>query len=212
MSKISNDIGTPLLTLAGNLVKGVPVDLDPDTIEHWNDNCGELHAELHRLLRRENPAQRILSPFIQMTLPAREDPFIVNQKYVVDTSEDAVVNISYVDSEILNDATVIAPRGEVILSRSELLLPASFRELNEVVSGPAIELDQVWGMVKLQAKGEEGALLNDGKANLFPKAMINGKVRALDVYWDDDGWRFHVRSVAFRYRWGAGRQSVFRNS
>lgn len=71
-------------------------------------------------------------------------------------------------------------------------------------------LGEIWWLMQRQANGEDGALLTNGYANIFYVRDNTGMLRAVGVYWGDDGWDAHAY-VLDGYRWRDGRQVFSRN-
>ena len=63
-----------------------------------------------------------------------------------------------------------------------------------------------------QAKGEKGALLNNGWANIFYVRDSAGVLRTVNVYWDGGRWFVNAFSVVNPDRWNDGYQVFSRNS
>ena len=91
------------------------------------------------------------------------------------------------------------------------------------VDGPIIEelggkakaettLQEVFALISKQPKGEEGDLLTDGYANIFYVRDKENALRAVGVYWRDDGWLVYAYSVEDPGGWHAGYQVFSRNS
>lgn len=74
----------------------------------------------------------------------------------------------------------------------------------------ACELGQIAGKIEVQKNGEDGELLTDGRANIFPVRGLDGTLHVVNVSRDVGEWR--VRCFPFRPDgvWFAGYQ-VFSN-
>lgn len=74
----------------------------------------------------------------------------------------------------------------------------------------AVDLGQIAGKIEAQKNGEDGELLTDGRANIFPVRGLDGTLHVVHVNRFDGEWR--VRCNPFRPDnvWGAGRR-VFSN-
>jgi len=70
----------------------------------------------------------------------------------------------------------------------------------------------IYEMIKKQPHGEDGALKNDGCANIFYVRDKDGALRAMDVYWDVDGWFVGAYLVSDPLRWLAGSRVFAGNS
>ena len=99
-----------------------------------------------------------------------------------------------------------APTGDLVpfvLTQSaydhEIIADLGGEEKTEVT------LTEIWRLMERQANGGEGALLNNGWANIFYVRDREGVLRAVDVCWDDDGW--YVYALALDgIRWYDGRR------
>lgn len=57
------------------------------------------------------------------------------------------------------------------------------------------KLAHLWNMLKLQNKGQKGALLTNGYANIFYIRDTEGSLWAVSARWSGVGWRLDARSV-----------------
>ena len=62
-------------------------------------------------------------------------------------------------------------------------------------------LTEMFFLMEKQKNGEAGALLNNGYTNIFYIKDASGMLRAVNVYWFDDGWRVHANAVGSPRRW-----------
>lgn len=70
-------------------------------------------------------------------------------------------------------------------------------------------LAEVYALLAVQPNGEHGTLLNDGHANIFYVRDINGVLRCVSMYWENDhGWILDACSVGMApgSAWRAGEQ------
>ncbi|OGI47067.1 hypothetical protein A2121_00275, partial [Candidatus Nomurabacteria bacterium GWB1_40_6] len=72
-------------------------------------------------------------------------------------------------------------------------------------------LAEVFSLMEKQPKGEEGALLTNGWANIFYVRDDTGVLRAVRVHWHDVGWHVLARGVSDPSSWHAGSQVFSRN-
>lgn len=75
-----------------------------------------------------------------------------------------------------------------------------------------IRFGQFLNLLRKQGKGQKGALLNNGWANIAYIRDINGILWAVRARWasDDGGWSVDASSVERPDRWGGGRRVVSR--
>ena len=66
--------------------------------------------------------------------------------------------------------------------------------------------------MKQQPNGEKGALLNDGRWNIFYVPNTAGVLRAVLCNWRGDGWLVHANSIEDPRRWLDGDRVFSRNS
>ena len=150
-------------------------------------------------------------------IPATTEKFITKDKFKVDTSKKAKVNISYLGDNFKS----------WFLGKVENPFPGSTlygRQLNQnSVDGPILaelggqekaetSLNEIYAMMESQPNGESGDLLNNGWANIFYVMDISGTLRAVSVYWNDDGWHVYASSVEGPGEWNAGGRVFSRNS
>ncbi|OGZ52786.1 MAG: hypothetical protein A3B25_02935 [Candidatus Ryanbacteria bacterium RIFCSPLOWO2_01_FULL_48_26] len=73
-----------------------------------------------------------------------------------------------------------------------------------------VTLTEIWRLIERQANGEEGILLNNGRANIFYVRDVNLVLRAVDVY-RNDNWLVHA-SALDDYGWHSDYRVFSRNS
>lgn len=66
------------------------------------------------------------------------------------------------------------------------------------------KLAHLWSMLKLQSKGEQGALLTNGYANIFYIRDTENVLWAVNASWYGGGWCLDASSVERPYRWHDG--------
>ena len=74
----------------------------------------------------------------------------------------------------------------------------------------AVDLGQIAGKIDMQWNGEEGELLTDGRANIFPVIGLDGALRVVFVLRRGGRWRVYCRPFRPGLVWFAGYQ-VFSN-
>jgi hypothetical protein len=77
-----------------------------------------------------------------------------------------------------------------------------------------VTLAETWRLMERQANGGEGALLNNGWANIFYVRDRDMVLRAVCFFWLDNGWRAFadVLGVGGRFKWDDRRRVFSRNS
>lgn len=109
----------------------------------------------------------------------------------------------------------VEPIGETHLRYGKLLRAEVDRPIIVELGGEAkaeTSLAEIFCLMEMQKNGEKGVLLANGYANIFYVRDIKGVLRAVFVYWLDDGWCLGARSAEFPYRWLGGNQVFSRNS
>ena len=148
---------------------------------------------------------------------ARTEKFVAENELVLDTGKQAKVKISYLGDNFKN---WFFGKEEILFSNTLI----HGRQLNKnSVDGPILAelggqekakttLAEIYAMMECQANGESGPLLNNGYVNIFYVPDVNGTLRAVDVYWDDNGWNVDAYSVEDPDEWLADRRVFSRNS
>jgi hypothetical protein len=167
--------------------------------------------ELKKFLRKEScwsntpqtqtpqvpkPKPSILEFISTVKVPAATVQFVGRAKFVVDTTDDALVKISYVGGNVkewfLNgDGKTEDPIDEQTLQYAKLRKAS--------VDGPIIAelggqeksettLSEMFSLMEKQGKGEDGVLLNNGYANIFYIKDLARVLRAVSVGWRGGGW------------------------
>lgn len=178
---------------------------------------GEYLSQLKKFLRKEQcwvagEIKKILKFVGNVTIPATTKNFVAREKFVVNTSDEAEVKISYLGNNfkewLLNKFE--EPQAGIKL-RYYRLLEASVDDpiIAELGGQDQAEttLTAMFSLMKKQGHGQKGKLLTDGKANIF---YIWGY--AVSVGWDGGGWGVGANSVEGPSRWGAGGRVFSRNS
>ena len=185
--------------------------------------CQVWFAEFKKFLRKEKCwSEGIINILLEMintvTIPARIVNFIARDKFIVDTSKEANVKISYLGDNFTKwflgeDGKIETPIGEQEL-RCARLKKASVDDL--IIAEIGVEakaettLSEMFSQMEKQRNGEAGVLLNNGYANIFYIRDKNGVLRAVPCGWCGDGWDVRARSVDDTDGWRAVRQVFFR--
>lgn len=157
----------------------------------------------------------LLKPIGTIAVPAVKQ-FSAQKSFVVDTSAEAIVRISYISDRFRTlFGNKIETNVPARMLRYAKLTKASADDAIRHEIGMAYEetkLAHVFALMQLQPKGEYGALLADGRANIYYVYDSNGALRAVDVDWYGGGWRVYADLVALPYVWSAGKRVFSRNS
>jgi hypothetical protein len=156
------------------------------------------------------PVNQILSAVVStFTVPATTKEFVVKDNFVVDTSKEAKVKISHLDhnfkawfmgktEKVFSGSTVYGRQLEKYAVDSPILVELGGEEVAET------SLTELYVAMAAQPNGESGALLNNGRANIFYIRDVSGTLRAVYVLWFDGGWYIPARSVQFPFDWHGG--------
>lgn len=152
-----------------------------------------------------------------VAIPATIEQFIAADRFMEDTSDEARVNISHVGYEFKvwfsNKIEELHPATE--LYYHQLTQPS--------VDGPIIvelggekkaetTLAEMYCLMERQNKGEQGALLTMGYANIFYIRDVDGILRRVDVFRRGIGWFINAYDVELPDRWHADERVFSRYS
>jgi hypothetical protein len=180
-------------------------------------------SEIHdpTLITPKSKPELLIDLIGTVTIAATASKFIARDRFVVDTSHHAEVKISAVWDNFT--AWFLSGDGKIENPISKQTL--RYGKLRKAtVDGPIISstlggekkaettLTEMFSLMEKQKNGEDGVLLNNGWANIFYIRDRNGVLRAVYVYWIDDGWDVSARSVEYPARWNDGYQVFSRNS
>lgn len=166
-------------------------------------------------LGRDHPS--LLEPTGDIRLEATNGDFCVEMFFKLNKEENGLPKISSIGD---NFTTWFGRKVQKPIKAGTLC----YHKLRESsVDGPIITalggeakaettLSEMFSLMEKQKNGEDGCLLNNGYANIFHIKDQNGVLRAVSVYWDDDGWDVRAYSVDDPDRWGGGCQVFSRNS
>ncbi len=180
-------------------------------------NVVEVKRDDFRKLLGLKPLQLSLLDFIgTVTIPAITERFLAREKFVVDTSKKARVKVAYLGSNFKEWflEKIEEPIAETTLRYAKLLRSEVDAPIRAEIGSEFEEtaLAQIWSLMERQKNGEAGVLLNTGYANIFYVKDVNGVLRAVSVYWSDDGWYVYAYSVTHPHRWHDGSLVFSRNS
>lgn len=166
------------------------------------------------------PTPSILELVSTVVVPATTGNLVAKEKFVRDIGRKAKVQISYLGDNFTEWFLSGSGKTEDPITEQTL----RYHKLRQSsVDGPIIAelggaeksettLSEMFALMEKQGKGEDGVLLNNGYANIFYIKDQNGVLRAVYVYWDDDGWDVRAYSAENPYRWYDGSQVFSRNS
>ncbi|OGE83851.1 MAG: hypothetical protein A3B95_02820 [Candidatus Doudnabacteria bacterium RIFCSPHIGHO2_02_FULL_43_13b] len=159
----------------------------------------------------------ILDLVSTVTIPARTTKFVAKDHFVVNTSGEAKVKISYLGDNFRKHflGKTEEPTSETTFRCHKLKkLSRDIRIINKLGGEERAEttLSAMFALMEKQPNGEKGALLNNGYANIFYIRDAAGVLWAVYCCWRDDGWYVSVDSVGNPGEWLDGFQVFSRNS
>lgn len=196
-----------------------PDQMDQEVGEGWTNNQASLKKNLAGCLlppavSKKLTPELLLEPVGTVTISATAGRFVARDKFVINTSASAKVKISYLGDNFKSwflegDGKIEELIGEQTLRYAKLRKSS--------VDGPIISelggetkaetaLAEMFSLMKEQANGEAGILLNNGYANIFYVHDLSGVLRTVDVFWYGDGWYVFASAVENPFRWDDGSQ------
>jgi len=151
------------------------------------------------------------------TIPAATEQFVARENFIIDTSNNAKVKISCLDSyfELCFISKVENPfPGSLIVARQLIKSSVDAPILKELGGNEKAEtmLTEIYAMMRMQADGKkDGDLLTDGCANIFYVKDITNTLRAVHVSWHVDGWRVDAYSIEGSSEWHVGHRVFSHN-
>lgn len=151
----------------------------------------------------------ILEKVGDIFIPATSELFVAKEKFVLNTDPEAGVLISHLSDNfnLWFGNKIEEPIGEQTLCCHKLLQSSMDVEIIDELGGEAkveTTLSELHFLMEGQKHGESGDLLNNSRTNKFYIKDVAGVLRAVHVYWYDDGWHVLAFSVEGPGRWGVG--------
>ena len=185
---------------------------------------GDWFAAFKRFLRKENPwldptgtfVSDILEPVGLIILPDTAGKFIARDRFVVDTSPQAPVKISYLNKNFQEWFLDIVEGcvGGTTLRCQKLRISSLDESIVAELGGKCkavVALSELYATMLQQGDGKAGLLHTDGGANVLYVFDINGLLRAVYVSWYGGGWYVFADPVGFPSRWSDGSHILSRN-
>ncbi len=151
---------------------------------------------------------RPVAPKPVESCPFKADDTFFSKSSGVKMVEHGLNFISWFASKVEEDV----PDG--LLVPLTLTQSANDSEVIADLGGEAVAevtLSEIWRLMVAQSNGGEGALLNNGWANIFYVRDVNSVLRSVYVDWRDDGWGVRAGALG-GIRWYGGRRVFSRNS
>lgn len=123
--------------------------------------------------------------------------FVTSENFVINTSEDASVKISYLGK---NFPLWFLDKVENNIPPSTITYSKLIRNANDIEiladigseKNAELFLAEMLYLMSLQPKGENGVLLNDGGVNFFYIKDASGVLRTIRLLWQEGGWGIHA--------------------
>lgn len=165
-------------------------------------------------------SKHLLEPLGTVVIPATTERFFARDRFVVNTSHDAPVKISYHGDNFkewfLNGVgKVEEPAGEQTLRYARLCQFSMDSPIIAELGGEAkveATLSAVFFLMEKQRHGQKSVLLVDGHASIFYVKDTAGALRAVRLRWYSDGWDMGAGSVEGPRVWIGGGRVFSRNS
>lgn len=205
------------LELTQKIQAHFPLDINADVLRAWNGCQKEfLQSCLIEVFSKMPKMKKQLEFLGTIDISATTGPFIAKEKFVIDTSDEAEVKISYLGDNFKN----------IFINKIETL-PASstlryYKLLKRLVDDDIIDelggkdvtesgLYCMFFLMRKQGRGQSGALLVNGYANIFYIRDDNSVLWAVACYWGGDGWDVDALPADDPSRWDVGDQVFSRN-
>jgi len=151
------------------------------------------------------------------TTSATTEKFVAKEKFVKDSKEVKFYRIwdDFTNWFLADDGKIEDPISEQTLRYGNLTTSSFDGPIIEELGGEAkaeTTLTELWDLLKKQPKSEDGDLLTNGYGNFFYIKDTSGVLRAVSVFWIDDGWNVRAYSVEDPNAWAVGRRVFSRNS
>lgn len=151
--------------------------------------------------------------------------FVAKDKFVVNTKRSAPVKIrllgvNFIKWFLSGNGKIEDPISEPCgLRYARLRQPYTDRRIIKELGGKAkaeTTLTEMFSLMKKRKNrkknGKVGILLDNGWTNIFYIKDQNGVLRAVFVFWCDDGWYVCASSVESPHGWHGGHRVFSRNS
>lgn len=142
--------------------------------------------------------------------------FVAIDKFRVNTARRAPVKISHLGRNFTADflareGKTEEPADAVELTVRKLLKDSLDKPVMDELGGKTeTTLAQFYEALRLQRGGKRGALLTDGRWNIFYIRDAEGTLWAVGAGWGGGGWGLFADSVADPCGWGRGSRVVSR--
>jgi len=159
---------------------------------------------LNRFLRKENPwpKSQLLKRLATVTTKAM-GKFVAKDHFRPDNQN---VTINHIDENFKSrflGLTQEAIGADAVVGYELTKDSLDQAIIAELGANHQTTVSHLWFLLTKQANGENGALLTNGRANIFYIRGISGNLWAVTVDWDGRGWNVNAHSID-GLRWYAG--------
>jgi len=158
--------------------------------------------------------QKAVEPFDPPSTSAipRAEQFIAREHFKEDIAPTADVKISWLGATFLRRFAIkVEAAGVTSLRTYSLSSPSNDREIiAELGDGHETNLADVWCLLRLHAKGVDGALKTDSVPNIFFVRDGAGELGVVDAVWGGAGWEIGASPVGDKRVWASGTRVISR--
>lgn len=150
------------------------------------------------------PALLVKIDDVQVGAVAR---FVAAEKFVKENTPDDVQLYGMNDDFKKNFLGIVEEHVPACTLQKHRLIKSSLDKpiLDELGDCAKTKLSHLWELLKKQPEGERGALLTDGRANIWYIEDVKGDGWAVDARWlAGRGWCVGAYSMSLPNVWGAG--------
>jgi hypothetical protein len=147
-----------------------------------------------------------LDPATTSALPGN-GKFVAGAHFKENISSAAEVRISWLGATFMRHFAVKVEDGaDDVRLRIHALsrLSSSTEIVAELDDRHETKLSDLWCLLKLQAKGEDGALRTNAIPNVFFVRDVTGELGAVDAIWAGAGWEIGASQVEVQRQWPPG--------
>jgi hypothetical protein len=139
--------------------------------------------------------------------------FIASQRFRESTSPSAEVRISWLGATFVRRFAVKVEddTNDVALQIHALNRASTDNQIIAELHGRhETRLAEAWCFLKLQARGEDGALQTNAVPNIFFVRDATGQLGAVDMLWGGAGWEIGASPVTGQRQWPSGTRVISR--
>jgi hypothetical protein len=140
------------------------------------------------------------------------EQFVAREHFKEDIAPTAGVKISWLGATFIRRfAAKVEAAGVTSLQTYILKNPSNDRAIiAELGNRHETKLADVWCLLGLQAKGEDGALQTNSVPNIFFVRDGAGELGVVDAVWGGAGWEIGASPVGDKRTWPSGTRAVSR--